>query len=89
MVDGEGDVGVGRLPDWLAVVPGLGEAIRSRFSSIRSAMRLRMRARSAGAVRPQASLAACAASSALSMSAASERATSQTTLPVIGEVFSK
>ena len=64
-------------------------AMRSRFSSIRSAILFRMRARSPAEVRPQASLAACAASSAFSTSCASERATSQMTRPVIGEVFSK
>ena len=61
----------------------------SRLASMRSAILLRMLARSAGLVRPQASLAAWAASSAGSMSAASERAISQTGWPVIGEMLSK
>ena len=51
---------------------------------MRSAILLRMRARSAGEVLPQASLAAWAASSAISMSSAVERATSQSGWPVIG-----
>jgi hypothetical protein len=52
-------------------------------------MRLRISARSATLVRPQASLAACAASSASSMSLASERAISQSSRPLTGEKFSK
>ena len=56
---------------------------------MRSAILLRISARSAGLVRPQASLAACAASSAASTSDASERAISQTGWPVIGETLSK
>jgi len=56
---------------------------------MRSAMRFRIRARSAGLVRPQASLALWAASSAASTSAASERAISHSTWPLMGEVFSK
>ena len=64
-------------------------AISSRFASIRSAIRLRISARSAALVRPQASLAACAASSAASTSSAFDRATSQSTWPFTGERFSK
>ena len=64
-------------------------AIVSRFASIRSATLFRITARSATLVRPQASLAACAASSAASTSAAFERATSQSTCPFTGERFSK
>ena len=56
---------------------------------MRSAIFSRIDARSAALVRPQASLALCAASSASSMSAASERATSQILAPVIGETLSK
>jgi hypothetical protein len=48
-----------------------------------------MMARSTTLVRPQASLAACAASSAASTSSASERAILQTTWPVTGEMLSK
>ena len=64
-------------------------ASSSRFSSIRSAMRFRISARSAAQVRPQASLAAWAASSAASMSSASERAISHSFAPVTGEMLSK
>jgi hypothetical protein len=52
-------------------------------------MRFRISERSATLVRPQASLAAWAASSAASISDASERAISQTARPVIGEMLSK
>src|SRR3546814_13432229 len=58
-----------------------------RFTSMRSAIRLRISERSAGEVRPQAYLAACAASSASSISSASDRANWQTGLPVIGETL--
>ncbi|CAM5233055.1 hypothetical protein SANTM175S_04818 [Streptomyces antimycoticus] len=64
-------------------------AIFSRFSSIRSAIRLRAPARSATEARPQRSAAAWAASSASPTSAAEERATSQKTLPSTGEGLSK
>ena len=56
---------------------------------MRSAMRLRISARSAALVRPQASFAAWAASSAASTSVASERAISQSSWPFTGERFSK
>lgn len=56
---------------------------------MRSAMRFRMRARSATDVLPQAGAALWAASSASSMSSAVPRATSQKGLPVTGEMFSK
>lgn len=56
---------------------------------MRSAIMLRIAARSAGAVLPHPGAAACAASSALSMSAASERGTSQNGWPVTGVGFSK
>ncbi|MNV06202.1 hypothetical protein D3C71_965700 [compost metagenome] len=56
---------------------------------MRSAMRLRMLARAVVEVSPHAVLAACAASSASSMSSALERATWVSTLPVIGVVLSK
>lgn len=56
---------------------------------MRSAMRLRISARAAGLVLPQASLALCAASSAASTSFASERAISPSGRPVTGEMFSK
>ena len=49
----------------------------------------RMPERSAALVRPHASLAAWAASSARSMSAAVPRATSQKVLPFTGDGFSK
>ena len=66
VVDGQRDVGVQGLADRLAVVPGLGDArCDSRFSSMRSAILLRITARSAAEVLPQAGAAACAASSAL------------------------
>lgn len=61
----------------------------SRFSSMRSAILFRIAARSAGAVLPHAGAAAWAASSALSTSASSERATSQNVWPVTGVGFSK
>ncbi len=64
-------------------------AIFSRCSSRRSAILLRMPARSAVDVRPHWSAARCAASRASSTSAAEERATSQKTLPVTGLGFSK
>ncbi|MNV97558.1 hypothetical protein D3C71_1926930 [compost metagenome] len=56
---------------------------------MRSAILLRMLARAVVDVSAQARLAACAASSAASMSSALERATSVKTLPVTGVVFSK
>ncbi|MNR43951.1 hypothetical protein D3C85_1626290 [compost metagenome] len=56
---------------------------------MRSAILFRIRARWATLVLPQASLAAWAASSASSTSAASERAISHRTRPFTGEVFSK
>ncbi len=56
---------------------------------MRSAILLRVLARSVTEVLPQAGAAACAASSASSMSSAVERATSQKTLPLTGEGFSK
>jgi hypothetical protein len=64
-------------------------ATASRFCSIRSAILLRMFARSAIAVLPQAGAAACAASSAFSMSSAVPRATSVKVSPVTGVGFSK
>jgi hypothetical protein len=59
------------------------------LASIRPAILLRMAALAAEEVLPQASLAACAASRARSMSAASERGISQNALPVTGLRFSK
>ena len=56
---------------------------------MRSAILFRMTARSAAEVLPQAGAAACAASSASSMSSAVPRATSQNVSPVTGEGFSK
>ncbi len=56
---------------------------------MRWAMAFRITARSATLVLPQASLAAWAASSAFSTSAASERAISQRISPFTGEGFSK
>jgi len=56
---------------------------------MRSAILLRILARSVVEVSAQAVLAAWAASSAASMSSALERATSVNTLPVTGVVFSK
>src|SRR6202046_3203688 len=64
-------------------------ASESRFSSIRSAILFKIAARSAGAGLPHAPAAACAASSALSTSVSSERATSQYGWPVTGVKFSK
>ena len=54
-----------------------------------SAILLRITARSAGAVRPQAGAAACAASRAFSMSAPVDRATSQNGWPLTGDSASK
>ena len=56
---------------------------------MRSAILLRITARSATEVVPQAGAAAWAASSAFSMSSAVERATSVKILPVTGVGFSK
>ena len=56
---------------------------------MRSAILLRITARSATDVLPQAGAAAWAASSAASMSSAVPRATSVKTLPLTGETFSK
>jgi hypothetical protein len=64
-------------------------AIDSRLASTRSAILLRMLARSAADVLPQAGAAACAASSAFSMSSAVPRATSVKVSPVTGVGFSK
>jgi hypothetical protein len=64
-------------------------AIFSRLFSMRSAILLRMLARSATGVRPQASAAPCAASSAFSTSSAVPRAISVKVSPVTGEGFSK
>ncbi|CKP58445.1 Uncharacterised protein [Mycobacterium tuberculosis] len=64
-------------------------ASAAAFLSMRSAIMLRIAARSAGAVLPHPGAAACAASSALSMSAASERGTSQNGWAVTGVGFSK
>jgi hypothetical protein len=64
-------------------------AMDSRFSSMRSAILLRICARSAGALLPHAGAAAWAASRALSMSAAVDLATSQNVWPVTGVGFSK
>ncbi len=61
----------------------------SRLSCIRSAIRLRISARSATGVRPQASAAPCAASRAFSTSGAVPRATSVKVCPVTGVGFSK
>ena len=56
---------------------------------MRSAILFRMLARSVALVLPQACLAPCAASSAVSMSSAVLRAISVKTLPVTGVMFSK
>ena len=76
-----------------------GSACRCRWSrraperrgsaSMRSAILFRIWARAAGDVRPQASRALCAASSASSMSSAVERAMSQTCWPVMGVMLEK
>src|SRR6187401_3793202 len=62
-------------------------ASMGRFASMRSAILLRIFARSVVDVLPQAAFALCAASSANSTSAAEDRATSQKTLPVTGVVL--
>ena len=64
-------------------------ASASRLASIRSAILFKIAARSAGAVLPHAGAAAWAASSALSISEPSDRATSQNAWPVTGVTFSK
>ena len=89
MVDGQRNVGGHGLADRLAVVPGLGERklLQIGFDPVGDLVE-DLRAFGA-AVRPQASFAAWAASSAASMSDASERAISQTGWPVIGEMLSK
>src|SRR6218665_1060770 len=61
----------------------------SKLASMRSAILLRILERSVTEVRPHASLAACAASNANSVSSAPERAPSQQPLPVAGVMFSK
>jgi hypothetical protein len=89
VVDGERDVGGQRLPDRLAVLPGLGDGELGQVACIRSAILFRISARSAGGVRPQAGAAACAASRARSTSAAVPRAISVKICPVAGAGFSK
>jgi len=89
MIDRKRQVGGAGFADRLAVVPRLRNGELFEMASMRSAMRLRTRARSTTLVRPQASFAACAASSAASTSCASERAILQTTWPVTGEMLSK
>ena len=64
-------------------------ARRSRFCSIRSAIRNKTAERSATEVSAQPLKAACAASNAKFTSSASERATSQKACPVMGVIFSK
>ena len=64
-------------------------AIDSSFSSMRSAILLRMLARSATVVFPHLGAAACAASRAASTSSAVPRATSVKVWPVTGVGFSK
>src|SRR5450631_4233025 len=64
-------------------------ARNGRYCSIRSAILLSTAARCATEVRPQASAAACAASTARSTSSACERAILQTTWPVVGDILSK
>ena len=56
---------------------------------MRSAILLRITARSAAEVLPQAGAAACAASSAMSTSVSSDRGISQNVCPVTGVGFSK
>src|SRR6516165_2354256 len=80
---GEGDLGnAARRGEWLARFEA--EAVHER-----SAILFRIWARSVELVRPQTSLAAWAASSAARISDSSERATSHTGWPVIGETLSK
>ena len=89
MVDDQRHVGIGRLADRLAVVERLDQRQQFQIGLELSAILLRMRERSATEVLPQASLASWAASSASSTSAADERGTSQSFLPVIGLGLSK
>jgi hypothetical protein len=89
VVHRERDVGGERLAARLAVLPGLGDRDRLEVGSTRSAILLRMLARSAADVLPQAGAAACAASSAFSRSSAVPRATSVKVSPVTGVGFSK
>jgi hypothetical protein len=82
MVDGQRDVSGQGLAYRLAVVPGLDASMASAiFNSTLE--------RSAYDLRPQASAAAWAASSAASMSSAVPRAISVNARPVTGEMFSK
>ncbi len=91
MIDRERDVGRHRFADRLAVVDRFGQRdARADSASIRSAMRFRMFARSAGDVLPHAALRArCAASRASSISASRERGIDVNGSPVIGDTLSK
>ena len=71
------------------VLKDIAAEFHTDISTVTWAILLSSTARSAALVLPQASLAAWAASSARSMSAASERAISHSTAPFTGEVFSK
>jgi hypothetical protein len=53
MVDGQRNVGMGRLADRLAVVDGFGQRDQSRLASIRSAILSRMFDRSVEDILPQ------------------------------------
>ena len=64
-------------------------AMVERFFSMMSATCINIFARSVGLFFAQPSLAACAASNAKLISFSFDRATSQNTLPVTGEIFSK
>jgi hypothetical protein len=89
VIDGQRQVGgrVSRIGLPLSIVSITASA--SRFSSSRSAMRLRMIARSVTEVRPHGRRALCAASSASSTSSAVLRATSHSGWPVMGVMFVK
>ncbi len=90
VVDRQRDVGGHRLADRLAVVPRLGdrEQLEVLLHPVGDLVQ-DDRALVDRLVLPQAGAAACAASSASSMSSAVERAISVNTSPVTGEGFSK
>ena len=91
VVDGQRHVGGQGLADRLAVVPGLGERrawLQVLLDPVGDLVQDRGPLGRRG-LAPGRRLAAWAASSASSMSAASERATSQNAWPVTGDEFSK
>jgi hypothetical protein len=83
VVDGQRHIGGASLANRFAVAQSFSQGQKLQISSILSAICSRMPARSVGEVRAQRSFTACAASRALSMSSAEERAISQIGSPLI------